>query len=213
MFMEMLFDDPIRFFMVLLVVVFSVCLHEFFHAWAAVSEGDESLRDHLTLNPLKQMGVMSIIMFLFLGIAWGSVPVRKELLRSRKSELKVAAAGPSANLLLLLLSLLFFILLLKWAGETPPESARAVARTRTLLFFILTAGVYNFVLFVFNLLPVPGLDGWHILQYFFPGKLEIRSEWVKGIMAGMIFGAFFLVPYLFQAGYFVMLKPAAMFLK
>ena len=150
MFIEMLFSDPFRFFMIFLIVVFSVCLHEFFHAWAAVTEGDESLQDHLTLNPLKQMGVMSLIMFLFLGIAWGSVPVRKELLRGRKSLLKIAFAGPAANMLLYLIAFAGLFCICKWAGQADMEQAQ----TRTFLFFTVTLGVYNFVLLFFNLLPI-----------------------------------------------------------
>lgn len=203
MFIETLFNDPYRFFMIFLIVVFSVCLHEFFHAWAAVAEGDESLRDHLTLNPLKQMGIMSIIMFLFLGIAWGSVPVRKELLRNRNSLLKTALAGPAANLLLFLIAFVLFLLLCKWAEQGSMEHGQ----TKNLFLFVVTVGVYNFVLFIFNILPIPGLDGWHILKYFFPDKLEIRSEWVKGIMAGVILAAFIFIPYLFKLGYIVMFKP------
>ncbi|MBR2363654.1 MAG: site-2 protease family protein [Lentisphaeria bacterium] len=209
MFIEVLFNDPYRFFMIFLIVVFSICLHEFCHAWAAVTEGDVSLRDHLTLNPLKQMGVMSIIMFLFLGIAWGSVPVRKELLRNRKSEWKIALAGPAANLLLYLIASLCFLLLCKWLNQGNMEHIR----TKNLLLAVLTLGVYNFVLLIFNLLPIPGLDGWHILKYFFPNKPEIKSEWMKGIMAGVILAAFFFIPYLFKLGYMVMLKPVQLFLQ
>ncbi len=204
-----LFNDPYHFFMIFLIVVFSVCLHEFFHAWAAVTEGDESLRDHLTLNPLKQMGVMSIIMFLFLGIAWGSVPVRKEVLRGRKSLLKIALAGPAANMLLYLIAFVLLFCICKWADQGDMEDMR----DRTLLLFTVTMGVYNFVLLLFNLLPVPGLDGWHILKYFFPDKMEIKSEWVKGIMAGVILGAIFIIPYIFKLGYFVLFKSVAVLLQ
>lgn len=204
-----LFNDPYHFFMIFLIVVFSVCLHEFFHAWAAVTEGDESLRDHLTLNPLKQMGVMSIIMFLFLGIAWGSVQVRKEVLRGRKSLLKIALAGPAANMLLYLIAFVLLFCICKWADQGDMEDMR----NRTLLLFTVTMGVYNFVLLLFNLLPVPGLDGWHILKYFFPDKMEIKSEWVKGIMAGVILGAIFIIPYIFKLGYFVLFKSVAVLLQ
>ena len=204
-----LFNDPYHFFMIFLIVVFSVCLHEFFHAWAAVTEGDESLRDHLTLNPLKQMGVMSIIMFLFLGIAWGSVPVRKDVLRGRKSLLKIALAGPAANMLLYLITFVLLFCICKWADQGDMEDMR----NRTLLLFTVTMGVYNFVLLLFNLLPVPGLDGWHILKYFFPDKMEIKSEWVKGIMAGVILGAIFIIPYIFKLGYFVLFKSVAVLLQ
>ena len=63
------FKDTRMFLMITLVVVFSICLHEFFHAWTALKFGDTTAADrgHLTLNPLRQMGPMSIIMFLLLG--------------------------------------------------------------------------------------------------------------------------------------------------
>lgn len=209
MFINTLFEDPVRFFMIFLIVVFSVCLHEFFHAFTAVKEGDESLREHLTLNPLKQMGVMSIIMLLFLGIAWGAVPVNRELLRRKQSILYISLAGPFANFLLLILSFVLFLFSYRWGGQ----GALDQAQMNTLYFLLITMGVYNFVLLIFNLLPIPGLDGWHILQYFLPRKMELRSEWVKGIMAGMILGAFFFIPYLFQLGYFVFLRSASFILE
>lgn len=209
MFIETLFEDPYRFFMIFLIVIFSVCLHEFFHALTAVREGDVSLQDHLTLNPLKQMGVMSIIMLLFLGIAWGAVPVNRELLRRKQSILYISLAGPFANLLLLAVSFILFLFACKFAGQGTLDKAQM----NTLLFFLLTMGIYNFVLFVFNLLPIPGLDGWHVLQYFLPRKIELKSEWVKGIMAGVILGAFFFIPYLFQLGYFVFLRSASSLLQ
>ena len=73
------FTDTRLFLLTTLVVVFSICLHEFVHAWTALQFGDTTAADrgHLTLNPLKQMGPMSIIMFLILGFAWGAVPVNR----------------------------------------------------------------------------------------------------------------------------------------
>lgn len=78
LFITQLFEDPQRFFIWLLVVIFSICCHEFMHAWAALKQGDPTAADegHLTLNPMKQMGPFSLVMLAVCGIAWGRVPVR-----------------------------------------------------------------------------------------------------------------------------------------
>ena len=62
LFIQTLWTNPVYFCMVCLIVTFSVCVHEYFHAQAAVWEGDYTLQDHLTLNPMKQMGLMSLVM-------------------------------------------------------------------------------------------------------------------------------------------------------
>ena len=96
--------------MQLLVVVFSVCLHEYAHARAALWQGDATAAEqgHLTLNPLKQMGPMSLIMLLIIGIAWGAVPVNPGRMRHRYSDALVSFAGPATNLALFLVSSLLF---------------------------------------------------------------------------------------------------------
>ena len=100
LFIQTLWTNPVYFFTVCLIVTFSVCLHEYFHAWMGVREGDYTLQDHLTLNPVKQMGFMSLLMMAFFGIAWGGVPVNPTLLRGRWSMLKVSVAGPVARAVL-----------------------------------------------------------------------------------------------------------------
>lgn len=201
LFIQTLFSNPTRFFMVTLIVIFSVCLHEFFHAWMAFREGDYTAEDHLTLNPLKQMGFMSLIMLALVGIAWGGVPVRHELLKSKRSLLKIALAGPAANLLLLLVAwLLLFVLLLP-----PVQNIFNTGNTyKVLLGFIFLFGTYNFVLLAFNLIPAPGLDGWTVLSELFPKLKTVSSEWVKGAMLLIMLLAFVGVRFLFMLGEWVM---------
>ena len=184
--------------MVCLIVVFSVCLHEYFHAQVAVLEGDYTLRDHLTLNPFKQMGFMSLLMLALIGIAWGGVPVDRSLLRSRWSMLKIALAGPLANLLLFLTAwILIGILHLPKFFQATPEYIMV-------LQFVMLFGIYNFVLLVFNLLPAPGLDGWNILSEIFPKMRNISSEVVKGAMLFLMLLAFIGVQFLFAVGNILM---------
>jgi len=205
LFIQVLFTNPTYFLMVCLIVVFSVCLHEYFHAQVAVLEGDFTLRDHLTLNPLKQMGFMSLLMLALIGIAWGSVPVDRNLLRSRWSMLKISLAGPLANLLLFLIAWILagVLHLPKFYRETPEYIM--------LLEFIMLFGIYNFVLLAFNLIPAPGLDGWGILSEIFPKMRNINSEFVKGAMLLLMLLAFFGVWHLFEVGSKIMsLSPLIM---
>ena len=77
LFISYLFTDPPLFFAVSVIVVFSVCAHEFTHAWTATLCGDNTASDagYLTFNPFRQMGVWSLITFAIFGLAWGRVPV------------------------------------------------------------------------------------------------------------------------------------------
>lgn len=182
--------------MVSLAVIPAICLHEYFHAQVALWCGDPTaaLQGHLTLNPLKQMGLMSIIMFLFIGIAWGGVPVNPYNL-TRRGRVLTALAGPLMNFVLFLLAILSYPLL-----------ALFTSAPKLLIQYIFIAGIYNLILMIFNLLPVPGLDGWNILLQFVKIK-NASSEVFKGAMVLLIFGVFFLFPYLVGFAEYVMQIP------
>lgn len=197
MFIQTLFKSPLQFLTVCLILVFSICLHEYFHAWTAYREGDESAAEFMTLNPLRQMGVISLLMMAIIGIAWGAVPVDVSRFRGRWSRLKVALAGPFANFLLFLLSAVIFILIGVFRS-------RANQMTAPVIFIIFLFGMYNFTLMLFNLLPVPGLDGWIAACELFPKLKTISSEFAKGAMLFLILLAFFGIQYLFAAGAWVM---------
>ncbi len=194
-FIQRLFDAPRSFFMLTFIVVFSVCLHEYCHAQVALWMGDSTAADrgHLTLNPLKQMGFFSILMLLVLGFAWGAVPVNPARMKNKYGRLLTSFAGPAANLLLF--SLAWISLGITWHMETVPQSA---------ILFLNFFGLMNFVLFVFNMLPVPGLDGWNICTWFFPKLAMPNSEVIKGAMVILIFAAFMFVGYLFRFAQSVM---------
>ncbi len=190
-FLEYLFTDPRFFFAVAFLVVFSICCHEFMHARIALREGDPTAADrgHLTLNPLRQMGWLSLVMFCFLGIAWGQVPVNHRRMRRRYSPALVAFSGPAANLALaVIFPVLAFLCLKNQLGSE---------FTWQMLYY---GGALNVVLFVLNLLPVPGFDGWWILTNFFPGIALTNSEWVKGAFLVVVILVFTFIDRLFQLG-------------
>lgn len=170
MFIRLLNTNPRMFFTMLFLVVFSVCCHEFMHAFVALKMGDDTAarNGHLTLNPLKQMGVMSLVMLLFLGIAWGQVPVDPRNFRSRGGRVLTSLAGPLTNL-----GLWIVMVLLCFAVVKLGDNGFAAA-------MLAYGAMLNLVLFIFNLLPVPGLDGFSVVAEFFPRLFRRDSEIARG---------------------------------
>lgn len=145
------------FYIVMVGWVFSVCLHEFAHAWVAYKGGDHTVRDkgYLTFNPLKYtdpyFSILLPILFLViggLGLPGGAVYIERSLLRSRSRETAVSLAGPAANLLLvLIIGALFKFGFL----QSDPSSLASVS-----FAFLLHLQISAIIL---NLLPIPPLDG------------------------------------------------------
>lgn len=168
-------------------VIFSICLHELAHGYAALWQGDDTPRasGHMTMNPLVHMGPTSLLFFAILGIAWGAMPVNPYNFRSRYGEAIVAAAGPATNAILMLLCVIgsvVWVLAAKGIGE-PYYS--------NVLIFLELGAMLNAVLMLFNLLPVPPLDGSKILSDFVPAYGRLW-EGEKGAVAGLIvFGLIF----------------------
>jgi Zn-dependent protease len=157
MFLSTLFTDPIFFLRVVLIVIISITLHELAHGVVALSQGDDTPRKagHLTLNPVVHMGWHAIIFLWVAGIAWGQMPTDTQKFRYRLSPWLVAAAGPLMNLGLAGLA----IATIKF--WVPPTSMVSFE------FFYLAARI-NLILFFFNLIPMPPLDGFAVSSKIFP---------------------------------------------
>jgi len=143
-------------------VILSIVLHELAHGWAALWQGDDTPRrmGHMTWNPLVHMGPMSLLMFAAIGIAWGLMPVDPSRFRwRRRGRIVVSAAGPAMNIALAILTLFFLLPL--WLrlglGRIDDPLFSNVAE------FFYIGGLLNVVLAIFNLLPIPPLDGSSIL--------------------------------------------------
>ena len=189
LFITNIYRDPRLFFSVIIAVGFSVCLHEFCHARMSQKSGDTTAADagHLTLNPLKQMGIISIIMLLLLGFCWGAVPVNNHIL-SKRQRIAVSLAGPGVNLGLFVCGVIAFLI----AGKLNLDFA---------LTFILIFTQLNLVLFCINIAPVPGFDGGSIVAELLPMHKLYSSEVGKGFMIGMILLLFYSVDYIFLWSY------------
>lgn len=153
MFIEMVQTDPGQYIGWIAIVGFSICVHEYAHAYTAYKFGDETAADegHLTLNPVIQMGPMSLLMLVLIGIAWGMVPVDDSKLRDRRLAGVVAFAGPLSNLTLSLIFGGMLAVAAQTTGSTP------------VTHFLAVGAMTNGALFVLNMLPFPPLDGYQIL--------------------------------------------------
>ncbi|MEH1828333.1 MAG: site-2 protease family protein [Nostoc sp.] len=182
MFIQTLITEPIHFFRIVAIVIFSITLHELAHGWAAMSQGDNTPQQtgHLTLNPVVHMGKESLIFLCLMGIAWGQMPVNPSKFRSGKlGNILVSAAGPLSNLALGIL----FIMLLKLFFNPNLSGLLSVE-------FLYLAARINLTLFLFNLLPIPPLDGFHVFSEIFP-QLKPLQYSQFGLFAMMLL---FIIP-------------------
>src|SRR5687768_138123 len=164
MFIQLLKTDPRQYVAIVLVVVISICLHELAHGLVAVWRGDRTPIDEgrLTLNPLVQMGPVSLVVLLISGIAWGAMPIDRSRLRGRYAEALVAVAGPLANVLIAVVALTALAL---WQRHNPQVARGELSHFADNGRLLLRAfGIMNIALALFNMLPVPPLDGAHVLS-------------------------------------------------
>ena len=165
-FIQYLFDPASQLFFgcVVVTVIISIVLHELAHGWAAIWQGDDTPRQmgHMTADPMVHMGGMSLLMLAVVGIAFGAMPVNPHNFRSRYGDALVSAAGPAMNFLLALMAYIGLAIWLKTAGVAPEGPMRNGQ------VFLTVFGFINVALGIFNLLPVPPLDGSTVLGNFVP---------------------------------------------
>ena len=153
-------------------VIASIVLHELGHGFAALWEGDTTPRDtgHLTINPIVHMGWFSIIALLIMGIAWGLMPVNPSRFRhGRRGWAVVAVAGPAVNLFLSGMCIVLCAVMIRYGPQAEPLAGN-------LRMFLMVGGWLNVYLMLFNLMPVPPLDGSMILSGFSNTALRFFSK-------------------------------------
>ena len=172
-------------------VLFSITFHELAHGWTAIWQGDRTPIElnRMTANPIVQMGTHSLIIFAICGIAWGQMPVNPHRFRDgRRGDIYVSAAGPAMNLLIGAVCTLLLVLWLKFC----PAGTNLYQNIAIFLFY----GVgLNFVLAPLNLLPIPPLDGSHILAGFSNKARDLYNHPQAPLFGMMLFMViFFMTP-------------------
>ena len=158
----------------LIPVIFAIVLHEVAHGWVAKQLGDNTAfsQGRLSLNPIKHIDpigtlLVPILLYMTVGFAFGwakPVPINWRNLRHPKRDMVyVAIAGPAANLLMAI----FWAVVLKIASLFPAESASFAGP----LSLMASIGILiNTVLMIFNLFPLPPLDGGRVAVGLLPPK-------------------------------------------
>lgn len=155
-------------------MLFALSVHEASHAYSAYLLGDDTaaLLGRVTLNPLKHLDPIGVAAFIIIKLGWAKpVPVNPLRFKNpRRDNLLVSAAGPGSNLAMgaVLMSLIFFI---HYTFKTGPSELRD-----GVLAFLFVGAQLNVALCFFNLIPVPPLDGSHVLLGILPEKMADAIE-------------------------------------
>ena len=176
------------FLLVTVAWVFSVCLHEFGHAVVAYKGGDYTVKEkgYLTLNPIHYTHpvyslVMPVLFMLLggIGLPGGAVYINDHLLRSRGWRAAVSLAGPAMNILLIVLLCVPF-----WAGVVDARFGPALA-------FLLQLEISAVL---FNLLPVPPLDGFQAIAPWLPEEVSEKLYQNSNNLLWILFLVMWYVP-------------------
>ena len=161
--LPLLREDILAFVLLITAIIGAIGLHEYAHALAADLQGDRMPRamGRLTPNPIKHLDPVGTLFIVLVGFGWGKpVEFRPQALTSKRfGAAVVALAGPTMNLLLAVLAAAIVAAI----GGAAPD---------TVLTFLYGFFAVNVLLAVFNLIPLPPLDGSRILTIFLPPRRQ-----------------------------------------
>lgn len=168
-------------FAIAFVVFCTLPVHEFAHAFVATKLGDDTprLSGRLNLNPMSHIDPLGAVMILLVGFGYAKpVPVNPRNFKNPKGGMALTAlAGPAANILMAIVFMLFMNLT-SLAGMNILTSA-------VIQFFLFAASI-NVGLAVFNLIPIPPLDGSRVLQLLIPNKYYYKfARYERYIILGV----------------------------
>ena len=192
-------DDPIGFIAFIIAILLGITVHEFMHAYAATRLGDDTARlmGRLSLNPMAHLDPFGTLLIVLAGFGYGKpVPFNESRLRAALGVSAVALAGPLANIVLAFVC----ALPLRFGGVDPLGGVYTEVLSQIVL--------WNCVLAVFNLIPIPPLDGANVVYGLLPPqqKYTWRSFQQYGpilLLLLLFFGARILSTIVFQPALFL----------
>jgi Zn-dependent protease len=185
---DYLIPTAISFF---IIAVIAFAYHEFAHAIVADRLGDPTPRSYgrITLNPIPHLDRTGLILLLLIGFGYAFTPINERYLRGnpRTSHAIVAVAGPLMNL--------FLALLMALPVRLGLVTVQAPGQFLPSIYSFLVFGVYfNLLLFAFNIIPIPPLDGFRILLGILPPEMAYRLQGLYQYSQIIFLAAFFLLP-------------------
>jgi Zn-dependent protease len=183
--------DLVRILEFLPGIILGLTVHEFSHALVAHMCGDDTSKEQgrITLNPLKHIDLMGFILILVAGFGWAKpVQFSEDKLKNPKYDImKIAVAGPISNAILAMILSVIFALLMS-ANLIQGNSASQV------IYEIFIYAIYiNWGLFIFNLIPLPPLDGSHLIYSQlrrYPAFYNALYKYGSLLLFGLIIGTF-----------------------
>jgi len=144
--------------------IVGLTVHEFAHAYTAYRLGDNTakMEGRISLNPLRHIDWMGFFLIIFAGFGWAK-PVSfnpENLKHKHRDEILISIAGPLSNFIIALVLLIVARLLFIYPYFNSTETGLLIIN------WIVISGIINFGLFVFNLIPLPPLDGSHLYLTF-----------------------------------------------
>ena len=180
MLLGLLQSAPLVFAIIAVILLYSLALHELGHAWVADRVGDKTARNlgRITLNPFRHLDPIGTLLILVVGFGWAKpVPIRPaNFTNYRVGMFLVSVAGVVINVLIALVCLFTLRALGIDLGNVQQIFPQNGTLTRPLAYGLFFAAQINILLAVFNLLPIPPLDGSKVLQAFAPASLQ-RAMW------------------------------------
>ena len=157
-----------------LVVLITLTIHEYAHAYAAYKLGDPTARNlgRLTLNPIKHLDPVGALCMLFFHFGWAKpVPINARNFKNPRKGFAISAlAGPAVNLVTSFISAFVYLLLFSILSKLTYSSELTLNLAENTLLFFYLLHVINLGIAIFNLIPVPPLDGSRILGLLLPPK-------------------------------------------
>lgn len=189
---------------ILMVLAYSLSIHELMHAYSAYRLGDDTakLQGRLTMNPLAHLDPMGTLMMLFVGFGWAKpTPVnygRLTRFKNRSTSIRIVSlAGVTANFISAFIAYFLycvaFVIYFKSGLFLKGNAAFQIYDIiSTLLGFFFQ---FNLLLMAFNLLPFPPLDGYHVIETFIPYKYkntfhQYERYFSMGLLALIVLGTF-----------------------
>ncbi len=171
--LSILSQSPTLFIFLVASLLIAITVHETMHAWTANRLGDPTAKymGRISLNPLHHLDPIGTLAIFLVGIGWGK-PVQinySNLKNPRLDSALVSLAGPASNLVI---AIIFSI----------PVALKLVDPSSIFYYFIFAIVFINIILMIFNLIPIPPLDGSKVLYYFLPRSVDLNKLEMYGPM-------------------------------